>query len=935
MAIGFSCSASTRLTWILALLLILATMIQVQAQSPPGYINIDCGLGNSSGYVDDALSMPYSYDGGFVEGGLNHEILPEFMHMADTGDEQQKTLRSFPDGSRNCYTLPATIGKKYLLRATFTYGNYDRLNKSLDGSLFLFGLHIGVNIWEAVNMSNYDPSWMLWKEVLTVAPSNSVSVCLINFGSGIPFISSLELRPLEDTMYPFVNNSVSVSSFVRLRFGNNTNYITRYPTDSYDRIWESWSSVVDYFPPWVSLNTTKKVKSLPGNDAFNVPLAIMQKATSQERNYSYISIDVATSPNIDAKSLQLLPIFHFAEINGSNPNRRFDIYSAEDMLFQDFSPSRFQVDSMYKNGQFLQKGDAFFALNKTAKSSLPPLINAFEVYSLVRMENLTTDSDDVKYMKEIKTHYNLARTSWNGDPCSPREYSWEGLTCDHSKSNQNPRIVTINLSSSGLGGGFALSFMNMASLENLDLSHNNLTGAIPDYQLKSLKVLNLSNNKIDGPIPDSILQRVQTGQLDLRLEGNPVCSDNKYTLCSNKIDKIDKTDMTRKRNTTPILLIAVIVPVVLISLLVGMCILWKLFGKEKPTNNEDYAMYEEKTPLHVDIRQFTYAELKLITKNFESIIGKGGFGTVYHGILENGDEVAVKVLMETSIAESTDFLPEVQTLSKVYHKNLVRLQGYCQNKKCLALIYDFMPGGNLQQLLRGGDVYSLNWEQRLRIALDAAQGLEYLHELCTPSIVHRDVKTPNILLDKNLVGVISDFGLSRAFNDAHTHISTAAAGTLGYLDPEYHATFQLTIKTDVYSFGIVLLEIITGQPPVFLDPQTVHLPNWVRQKIAEGTIHDVVDKRLSDQYDASSLESVVDLALNCVENASIDRPTMTDVVSRLKVWLPLVPREKQSVSGTPRFKSMDTEISGVGNEGSSFQSGYAGGLTEISMFSGR
>jgi serine/threonine protein kinase len=221
-------------------------------------------------------------------------------------------------------------------------------------------------------------------------------------------------------------------------------------------------------------------------------------------------------------------------------------------------------------------------------------------------------------------------------------------------------------------------------------------------------------------------------------------------------------------------------------------------------------------------------------------------------------------------------------------------------------------------------------------------GLEYLHESCTPAIVHRDVKTPNILLDKNLVGIISDFGLSRAFNDAHTHISTIAAGTLGYLDPEYHATFQLTVKTDVYSFGIVLLEIITGQPPVMMDPQAFHLPNWVRQKIAKGSIHDVVDKRLLDQYDANSVQSVIDLAMNCVENAAIDRPTMTEVVSRLKVWLPAVSSEKQS--GIPRrTDSMETEmrrqfhfmISGVSNEESSFQSGYTGENSELIPLSGR
>jgi serine/threonine protein kinase len=210
--------------------------------------------------------------------------------------------------------------------------------------------------------------------------------------------------------------------------------------------------------------------------------------------------------------------------------------------------------------------------------------------------------------------------------------------------------------------------------------------------------------------------------------------------------------------------------------------------------------------------------------------------------------------------------------------------------------------------------------------------------------VHRDVKTPNILLDKNLVGIISDFGLSRAFNDAHTHISTVAAGTLGYLDPEYHTTYQLTVKTDVYSFAIVLLEIITGQPPIFMDPETIHLPNWVRQKIAKGTIHDIVDKSLLDQYDASSLQGVVDLAMNCVQNAAIDRPTMTEVVSRLKVLLPAVSNERQSVSVSPRpVNSMDTKmrrefemmISAVNNEGSSFQSDHDNGMSEISLLSRR
>jgi hypothetical protein len=152
---------------------------------------------------------------------------------------------------------------------------------------------------------------------------------------------------------------------------------------------------VGYSYPWISLNTSNKVESLPGTDDFNVPSAIFQQASTLDTNYSFIQIAVAQGPNLLANNQMLLPIFHFAEINASNPNRRFDIYAGE-LLFQGFTPSLFQVDSMYRNGHFVQNSFAYFSLNKTATSSLPPLINAFEVYSLVGMKNFTTDSNDGK-----------------------------------------------------------------------------------------------------------------------------------------------------------------------------------------------------------------------------------------------------------------------------------------------------------------------------------------------------------------------------------------------------------------------------------------------------------------------------------------------------------------------------------------------------------
>lgn len=348
--------------------------------------------------------------------------------ISGSTDEQEKTLRSFPDGQRNCYTIPSTSGKKYLIRTTFTYGNYDGLKSSENGSLFLFGLHISVNFWTTVNLTKQDSSDTIWKEVLTVAPDEFIYVCLVNFGSGTPFISALELRQLDDPMYPFLNLFVSVSYFTRMRFGAVDDFITRwdedsffsvsfiipycnrrcpvsiaspfmlpwwyrYPTDLFDRFWEAAQC---YSYPWLNLTTNQTVNKLPGNDNFQVPTLIVQKASTINSGFSWLNISITAGDNLNGQSLELLPIFHFAEIEKNRPNRTFQIYSDGNELHQAFSPSYLQVDSVYLRDRYLHESGTTFTLCKTNSSELPPLINAFEAYSLVRMENLTTDTIDGK-----------------------------------------------------------------------------------------------------------------------------------------------------------------------------------------------------------------------------------------------------------------------------------------------------------------------------------------------------------------------------------------------------------------------------------------------------------------------------------------------------------------------------------------------------------
>uniref|UniRef100_A0A2N9EI32 Protein kinase domain-containing protein n=1 Tax=Fagus sylvatica TaxID=28930 RepID=A0A2N9EI32_FAGSY len=288
-------------------------------------------------------------------------------------------------------------------------------------------------------------------------------------------------------------------------------------------------------------------------------------------------------------------------------------------------------------------------------------------------------------------------------------------------------------------------------------------------------------------------------------------------------------------------------------------------------------------------RQYSYSEVMRITNNFRTIIGEGGFGKVYLGILEDETQVAVKLLSPSSKQGYKEFRAEAQLLMIVHHKNLVFLVGYCDEGENKALIYEYMANGNLQQHLSVTNTNVLNWNQRLQIAVDAAHGLEYLHNGCKPPIIHRDLKTSNILLNENMQAKIADFGLSRAFATEHdSHVSTCPAGTLGYLDPASQATGNLNKKSDVYSFGIVLFELITGRPAIMRGRENnTHILDWVYPIIESGDIRNIVDPRLQEQFYINSAWKAVEIAMSCIPAAAIQRSDMSQVLVELKECLAL------------------------------------------------
>ncbi|XP_072952054.1 nodulation receptor kinase-like isoform X3 [Typha angustifolia] len=519
----------------------------------------------------------------------------------------------------------------------------------------------------------------------------------------------------------------------------------------------------------------------------------------------------------------------------------------------------------------------------------------------------TQELQTVDAMNELKHELletnprNKLLEKWYGDPCLPP--SWKGIRC--TQNNGTYAVVKLDLSSKSLNGPVPTSIGNLTEIIDLDLKNNNFTGSIPEsfgFLIRLSKLAIRCNPFLSDQLPPGLSNRTN------------------FTLISGGCDKQDISQS--KFSQQRIYVIGSIAGgSIACALALGMfftCFYRRTHHPSKGDNQavKDWSVHNPSDPV---VQQFSLLYIQNATCNYKTLIGEGGFGAVYRGTLPHGQEVAVKVRSASSTQGTREFNNELSFLSTIRHDNLVPLLGYCCENDQQILVYPFMSNGSLQDRLYGeaSKRKVLDWQTRLSIALGAARGLMYLHNFGARCIIHRDVKSSNILLDHSMCGKLADFGFSKyAPQEGDSGVSLEVRGTAGYLDPEYYSTQQLSAKSDVFSFGVVLLEIVTGREPL-----NIHRPRnewslveWAIPFIRESRIDEVVDPSIKCQYHSESMWRVVEAALICTEPFSTFRPNMADIVRELEDALIIennaseYMRSIESIGGSNRFLSLERRM---------------------------
>ncbi|KAL2636114.1 hypothetical protein R1flu_007593 [Riccia fluitans] len=877
------------------------------ASAQPGFLSINCGATTNS--TDPVTGIQWTTDVPYISTGINQII--DRTVTNDFNQDQLQTLRYFPaNRSKHCYILPATPNTTFLIRASFLHGGFQA---SVDNS---FSASIDSSSVDELSWTEteVDTVFALEYVVATSDTGDSISFCLIPNGTPA-FINTLELRPLAVGMYDVVYNGKYLKKLTRLNCGASfTDPPVRYPDDPYDRIW---------YTPGVNfkIDGTKTTTKVPvPREVFDKPpVAVMQSAwgsglfwwSYNPSDYElgltktyYVNHFFAEIQTVKATDIRIVNI----SLNGDSYFSNFTVGSSTTQIFN----KRLTVSSIGTN----------FTFSPDPKSTLGAILNAGEIYASRDKVMSSTDAKDANALEVLKT--SLGLKSWAGDPCLPVAFDW--LSCD---KGMTPRVTSIKLSKYNLTGTLPVAIADLTALTDLWLDNNKIQGAIPDIsKLTKLKTLHLQNNLMSGAIPSTLATLPLLSELFLQNNkfSGPIPAGLNRT--GMDLETSGNVNLCAPTENCPILppdssddgftssggggksggsgaiiggIVGGVVAAIVIVLLSVCCYCRKLknptgtspaVGRNKA--NRAVAAGAGGAFIGKQAKGFTLHEVEVATHKYKTMIGEGGFGPVYYGRLPDGTEVAVKVNSETSSQGTTEFLNEVSFLSTVHHKNLVSLLGYCEENQQQILIYEYMPKGTLREHLYGKDMKGrISWKERLDIAVNAAKGLEYLHNDCIPRIIHRDIKSSNILLSNKLLAKVADFGISKHApegDDTTGGVSTIVRGTTGYLDPEYYAHNRLTHKSDVYSFGVVLLEIMCGRPPnnnTYSDPRQYNLVEWARGQLNSNDLESIIDPSIRGTYNMESMWKMAELAMGCVEPSGVNRPDMNQVVRALTVALEL------------------------------------------------